>query len=93
LSWHAAQAILIIILVYSSHESKNNQFLGSDRGGRTAAVLYSMTGTCKHHDIDPFAYLRDVLGRLPVHPVDRLGELLPDVWFEAHPQARRKKVA
>jgi hypothetical protein len=33
-----------------------------------------LTGTCKHHDIDPFAYLRDVLGRLPVHPVDRLGE-------------------
>jgi hypothetical protein len=31
--------------------------LGSDRGGRTAAVLdlYSLTGTCKHHDIDPFA--------------------------------------
>jgi hypothetical protein len=60
---------------------------------RTAAALYSLTGTCKHLGIDPFAYLRDVLGRLPAHPLDRLGELLPDVWFEAHPQARRKKVA
>jgi hypothetical protein len=41
--------------------------LGSDRGGRTAAVLYlySVTGTCKHHDIDPFASLQDVLRRLP----------------------------
>ncbi len=34
---------------------RNWTFLGSDRGGRTAAVLYSFTGTCKHHDIDPFA--------------------------------------
>ena len=72
---------------------KNFLFVGSDRGGRTAAVLYSLTGTCKHHDSDPFAYLRDVLRRLPTHPVDCLSELLPDVWFEAHPQARRKKVA
>jgi hypothetical protein len=58
---------------------RNWSFLGSDRGGRTAATLYSLTGTCKHHGIDPFAYLRDVLGRLPAHRVDRLGELLPDV--------------
>jgi hypothetical protein len=69
---------------------RNGTFLGSDRGGRTAAVLYSFTGTCKHHGIDPYTYLRDVLGRLPAQPVDRLAELLPDVWFEAHPQARRK---
>jgi hypothetical protein len=72
---------------------RNWTFLGSDRGGRTAAVLYSLTGTCRHHDLDPFAYLRDILGRLPVQPVDHLGELLPDVWLAAYPQARRKKVA
>jgi hypothetical protein len=69
---------------------KNYTFLGSDRGGRTAAVLYSFTGTCKHHDIDPFAYLRDILHRLPSHPADQLEELLPDVWFKLHPAARRK---
>jgi transposase len=69
---------------------KNYMFLGSDRGGRTAAVLYSFTGTCKHHHIDPFAYLRDVLSSLPTHPADRLGELLPEAWFAAHPHARRK---
>jgi transposase len=72
---------------------RNWTSLGSDRGGRTAAVLYSLTGTCKYRDIDPFAYLRDILGRLPNQPADRLGELLPDAWFETHPQARRKKVA
>ena len=42
--------------------------LGTDRGGRTAALLYSFTGTCKHHDIDPFAYLQDILRRLPAMP-------------------------
>jgi hypothetical protein len=70
---------------------RNWTFLGSDRGGRTAAVLYSLTGTCKHHDIDPFAYLRDILHRLPSHPADQLDELLPDVWFASHPSARRKR--
>ena len=56
-------------------------------------MLYSFTGTCRHHDIDPFAYLTEVLRRLPSVPADQLGELLPDVWFASHPTARRKKVA
>ena len=72
---------------------RNWTFLGSDRGGRTAAVLYSLTGTCKHHDIDPFAYLQDVLGRLPSLPADQLGALLSDVWFAPHPAARRRRAA
>jgi hypothetical protein len=72
---------------------RNWTFLGSDRGGRTAAVLYSLTGTCKHHDIDPFAYLQDILRRLPSHPTHQLDELLPDVWFATHPSARRKRAA
>ena len=69
---------------------KNYLFVGSDRGGRTAATLYSLVGSCKRHRVDPFAYLKDVLERLPPHPVDRLGELLPDAWVAAHPQAGRK---
>jgi hypothetical protein len=38
----------------------------------------------------PFAYLKDVLERLPSHPVDRLGELLPDAWIAKNPKARRE---
>ena len=72
---------------------KNWLFVGSDNGGHTAAVLFSMTASCKRHDIDPFAWLRDVLGRLPTQPADRLEELLPDVWFADHPEARRKRAA
>lgn len=58
-------------------------FLGSDEGGRTAAVLFSFTATCKHLGIDTFAYLRDVLERLPKHPAERLEELLPHRWQAA----------
>ena len=47
----------------------------------------------KHLDIDRFAYLRDVLRRLPAHPADQLDKLLPDVWFASHPSARRKAAA
>jgi transposase len=69
---------------------KNYLFVGSDRGGRTAAILYSVVGSCTRLGGDPFAYLKDVLERLPTHAAERLGELLPDAWFAAHPNTRRK---
>lgn len=59
---------------------KNWLFAGSDNGGRTAAVLFSLIATCRRHDIEPFAYLRDVLTRIAAHPHKRLSELLPDRW-------------
>ena len=65
-------------------------FVGSDRGGRTAATPYSFVASCKRLGADPFAYLKDVLGRLPTQSGDRLAELLPDAWFTAHPNTRRK---
>jgi transposase len=58
-------------------------FLGSDNGGKTAAVLFSFTATCKYLGIDAFAYLRDVFERLPTHPAERLEELLPHRWQAA----------
>lgn len=62
-------------------------FLGSDNGGKTAAVLYSFTATCKLLGIDAFAYLRDVLERLPTQPAERLDELLPHRWQAARQAA------
>jgi hypothetical protein len=59
---------------------KNWLTVGSQRGGQTAAVLFSLTSTCQRLGIEPWAYLRDVLGRLPILPPQRLAELLPDEW-------------
>jgi hypothetical protein len=61
---------------------KNWMFLGSDHGGRTAAVLTSLIATCKRLHIDPFAYLRDLFARISDHPKNHLAELLPDHWQE-----------
>jgi transposase len=62
---------------------KNWLFCGSDRGGRTAAVLMSLTASCKALSVEPFAYLRDVLQRVSTHPNSRIAELLPDRWKAA----------
>jgi hypothetical protein len=59
---------------------KNWLFFGSDRGGQTAAILFSLVSTCQRHSRDPFRYLEDVLYRLPGLPPERLLELLPDRW-------------
>lgn len=56
---------------------KNYLFAGSDRGGESAAVLYSLIGTAKLNGIDPEAYLRNVLSRIAEHPINRIAELLP----------------
>jgi transposase len=56
---------------------KNYIFVGSDAGGRSAAILYSVVGTCRRIGLDPLSYLRDVLQRLPSLPACRLDDLLP----------------
>jgi transposase len=62
---------------------KNWLFAGSDNGGRTAATLFSLIATCQRHQVEPWAYLRDVLTRLAATPVSQLGTLLPDRWQPA----------
>ena len=62
---------------------KNWLFCGSDHGGHTAAVLFSLMATCQRHKIDPFAYLRDVLNRIAATPVSQLDQFLPDRWTPA----------
>ena len=69
---HAVRAIAV--------GRKNWLFLGSDRGGRAAAIHFSLIASARRHDLDPFAYLRDLLKRIPTHPNRRIQDLLPDRW-------------
>ena len=58
-------------------------FAGSDRGGERAAAMYSLITTAKLNDVDPRAWLADVLARIADHPASRLHELLPWHWKAA----------
>ena len=55
-------------------------FAGSDRGGERAAFMYTLIGTAKINDVDPQAWLADVLGRIADTPQHRLDQLLPWNW-------------
>ena len=78
---------------------KNFLFFGSDRGGKTAAILYSLMASCKANSVEPWAYLKDVLTKLPQLDItdssrtqataEALSPFLPDQWLQAHPESRR----
>ena len=59
---------------------KNWTFAGSDAGGRRAAAIYTLIQTAKLNDVDPQAWLADILARLQDHPAKRIDELLPWNW-------------
>ena len=67
-------------------------FVGSDRGGDRAAMMYSLIGTAKLNGVDPLAWLTDVLARIADLPQARLHELLPWNW-KALQQAELTKMA
>jgi len=59
---------------------KNWLFVGSERGGRAAALFMGLIASCKARGINPWEYFDDMLRRIMSHPVNRLRELLPDTW-------------
>jgi transposase len=60
---------------------RNNwTFAGSDEGGRRAAAIYTLIETAKLNNVDPQAWLADVLARLQDHPAKRIDELMPWNW-------------
>ncbi|OYY83876.1 IS66 family transposase [Reyranella sp.] len=65
---------------------KNHLFAGSDGGGHRWAVICSLIETAKLNDVEPYAYIADVLQRMiDGHPVNRLDELLPWAWKAGNP--------
>ena len=70
---------------------KNSLFVGNPRGGRTAAILASLTSTCRRHQVDPQLYLTQLLINLPSWSVRELDAWLPDQW-KLHHAARLAKL-
>jgi len=64
---------------------KNALFVATPRGGETAAILSSLTSTCRRHDINPQAYLTQLLANLPDTPISRLDDWLPGRWKQPSP--------
>jgi transposase len=75
---------------------KNSLFVGNPRGGRTAAILSSLTSTCRRHDVDPQLYLTQLLTNLPRVRRSELANWLPDRWKllqKARPGSLEKSAA
>ena len=67
-----------------AHEEIDNpikcDLCGSEGGAENAAILFSLVVSCKLHDVDPFAYFRDVLMRVGTHPAALVHQLTPREW-------------
>jgi transposase len=63
---------------------KNSLFVGNPRGGRTAAILASLTSTCRRHEVDPQLYLTQLLMNIPQAKMSELPDWLPDQWKIRH---------
>ncbi len=59
---------------------RNYLFAGSHEAAQRAAVIYSLLATCKKHEVNPHAWMTDVLTRIPTHPHKLIGEMLPHRW-------------
>ena len=69
---------------------KDYLLLGSDNGGKAAATLYNMMASAKANQVEPFAYVRDLLVQFSGEPPEDLSDLLPDERLKTHPEARRR---
>jgi transposase len=56
---------------------KNYLFAGSHEAARRSGMLYSLLGTCKMHNIEPYGWLKNTLEKIPTHPINKIKELLP----------------
>lgn len=59
---------------------KNFLFAGSEKGAQRIAIIYSLIGTCKMNQVNPYEWLKDVMERINDHPINRISELLPHNW-------------
>ena len=62
---------------------KNYLFMGSEGGGKSAAIAYTLIESAKLNGVDPQAWLTDVLSRIADHKINRIDELLPWRYAES----------
>ena len=72
---------------------KNWLFIGAADAGERGAILYTIVESCRRHGIDPLAYLRDVLTRLPEMKMSQVGELTPESWQKARRTTQHLRTA
>jgi len=70
------------------HNKKNWLFIGEAQAGDRSAIIYTVIESCRRRSIDPYAYLKDVLTRLPRMTMHQVPEILPAVWGK--PQLLKK---
>ena len=63
---------------------KNWLFIGEAEAGERSAILYTIVECCRRRGIDPFAYLRDILTRLPTATNWQIKDLTPEAWAKEH---------
>lgn len=69
---------------------KNWLFIGSEAAAHRSAILLTLVHSAKAQQLDPFAYLRDLIERVSTHPMSRIDELTPRRWKELPPAASRR---
>jgi len=67
--------------------------IGAAHAGQRAAIIYTLVEACRRRDLDPYAYLRDVLTRLPSATTSQVKDLTPDAWARAQRGVVLKKAA
>ena len=72
---------------------KNWLFFGAADAGQRGAILYTIVESCRRRGIDPYAYLRDVLTRLPKMQMKDVGILTPEAWQMAQRATKRQRAA
>ena len=72
---------------------KNWLFIGAAEAGQRSAVLYTVVESCRRRGLDPYAYLRDVLTRLPKMTNRQTSEVTPEAWAKAQCQTRLQKAS
>jgi hypothetical protein len=65
------------------HNKKNWLFMGDAEAGDRGAIIYSIVESCRRRGIDPYAYLKDVLTRLPKMTNHQIPEITPEAWAKA----------